>query len=264
MKHLSYLIAILIALVSLTSCEDGNVTKLKKEIAVANASCPVCLGIAGDLVSIKYYDKDNTVLLYYSVNEELSGGIFLKKNKGVMQKQFRLLFSNQESAEMLKDIVNAKAGVTIVYKAPSSGKTVKYSLPYEELKDIKNNPLSSQELNRMIIETKVEVENSRCPFKSDEGMVTAKVAIVDDYIVYYYEMDESMTDIKEMKRKQSQYKEYMAGELKKLRRDPTIQRELQMLVPLGMGYQYRYYGNKSKEYVDVIFTPEELAQHISR
>ena len=79
MNHLSYLIAILIALVSLTSCEDGNVTKLKKEVATANASCPVSLGIAGDLVSIKYYDKDNTVLLYYSVNEELSGGIFLDR-----------------------------------------------------------------------------------------------------------------------------------------------------------------------------------------
>ena len=181
MKHLAYIISVILLLITATSCEDGNVTKLKREVAVANASCPVSLGIAGDLVSIKYYDKDNTVLLYYSVNEELSGGIFLKKNKEVMQKQFRLLFSNPESAEMLKDIVNAKAGVTIVYKAPSTGKTVKYSLSYEELKEIKNNPLSSQELNRMIIETKVEVENSRCPFKSDEGMVTAKVAIVDDY-----------------------------------------------------------------------------------
>ena len=75
-------------------------------------------------------------------------------------------------------------------------------------------------------------------------------------------MDESMTDIKEMKRNQSQLKEYMAGELKKLRHDPMIQRELQMLVPLGMGYQYRYYGNKSKEYVDVIFTPEELSKYV--
>lgn len=239
-------------------------TKLKKELAVANVSCPVSLGIAGDLVSIKYYDKDNAVLLYYSVNEELSGGIFLKKNKEIMQKQFRLLFSNPEYTEILKDIVNAKAGVTIVYKAPSSGKTVRYSFPYEELKDIKNNPLTTQELNRMIMETKVEVENSRCPFKSDEGMITAKVAIVDDYIVYYYEMDEAFTDIRKLKRNQSQLKDYMAGELKNLRKDPSIQRELQMLVPLGMGYQYRYYGNKSKEYVDVIFTSEELSRYISR
>ena len=68
----------------MTSCEDANVTKLKKEVAVANASCPINMGIGGDLLSIKYQEKGNRVILYYSINENLGGALFLKKNKKII------------------------------------------------------------------------------------------------------------------------------------------------------------------------------------
>ena len=96
----------------------------------------------------------------------------------------------------------------------------------------------------------------------DEGMVQTKVSIVDDNVVYYYELDEDLYDIKTMKKMPVELKDGIREELKNLRRDPTIQRELQMLNSLGMGYMYRYYGKTSKDYVDVIFTPEELAVYM--
>jgi len=263
MKHLSFIATLLIALVSLTSCENGNITKLKKEVATANASCPINMGIGGDLLSIKYQEKENRVILYYSINEDLGGSMFLKRNRDKMQQQFRLSFSKSESQQMLKDIVNAKASLMMVYKAPTSGKTVKFELTYDELKDLRANPMSDSEIQRLTIENKIDVENSRCPFKSDEGMTTTKVALVDNFIVYYYEMDEELYNMKELKRQQSEVKENLEDALKSMRKDLTMQNELRMLVNQNIGYQYRYYGNKSKEYVDVIFTPEELAQHIS-
>ena len=77
-------------------------------------------------------------------------------------------------------------------------------------------------------------------------------------------MDESLFDMKEVKRHQNELKENVREALKSMRNDLTMQNELQMLVGQNIGYQYRYYGNKSKEYVDVIFTPEELSKYIRR
>lgn len=138
-----------------TSCEDRNVTNLKKQVKIANASCPINYGIGGDLLSIKYDEKGNQVLMYFSVNEDISGGIFLKENQENVKKQLRLSFSNNDAKQIVKDIVNAKAGITAIYKTPSTGKTVKISLSYAELKEIKDNPVSQDEVNRMIIENKV-------------------------------------------------------------------------------------------------------------
>lgn len=245
-----------------TSCEDRYVTNLKKQVKIANASCPINYGIGGDLLSMKYDEKGNQVLMYFSVNEDIAGGIFLKENQENVKKQLRLSFSNNEAKQIVKDIVNAKSGITAIYKTPSTGKTVKISLSYDELKDIKDNSMSQDEINRMMIQNKVAVDNARCPFQSDEGMITAKVAIVDDYIIYYYQLDEEIYDIKEMKRNQEIVKQTMADELKKMRKDPTMQRELRLITSLGMGYQYRYFGDKSKDYVDIIFIPEELRKYL--
>lgn len=262
MKRISFIISLVFIILTVTSCENGNITKLKKEIAVANASCPINMGIGGDLLSIKYQQKENRVIFYYSINEELGAGLFLKKNKEKLHQQFRLSFSKSESQQMLKDIVNAKASLMMIYKAPSSGKTVKFELPYDELKEMRANPMSDSEIQRLTIENKIEVENSRCPYKSDEGMVVTKVALVDDFIVWYYKMDEGLYDMKELKKYQSDLKDNVKEVLNYMRKDPTMQNELRMLVNQGVGYQYRYYGDKSKNYVDVIFTPEELSEYL--
>ena len=262
MKRIHLILTLIISILAITGCQNGNVAKLKKEIAVANASCPINMGIGGDLLSIKYQENENRVILYYSVNEELGGGLFLKKNKDKFHQQFRLSFSKSESQQMLKDIVNAKASLMIIYKAPSSGKTVKFELPYEELREMRTNPMSDSEIQILTIENKIDVENSRCPYKFDEGIVVTKVSLVDGYIVWYYEMDEDLYDIKELKKLQSELKENVRESLKGMRKDLTMQNELRMLVNQGVGYQYRYYGDKSKSFVDVIFTPEELSKYL--
>ncbi len=264
MKQLSVIAILLIALVSLTGCENENVKKLRHEIAVANASCPISYGIGGDLLSVKYQEKENNVLLYYSINEEYASHIFLKNNRDNMMKQFRLMLADREAQEMLKVIVNANAGITVILKTPSTGKTVKFSLSNEDLKEIENTPLSDMEIKRQALENKVAIENAGCPTKQDEGMSMTKVALVDDNLVYYCEIDEELVNFKEMKKSQSEMKDGIREYLIQSRRDPTMQKELQLITSLGMGFQYRYYGSKSKDYVDVIFTPEELSEYILR
>lgn len=261
MKRLYFIFSILLTVIVLISCENGNVKKLKKEITIANVSCPINMGSAGDLLSIKYQEKENRVIIYFSINEEVGNGIFLKKNKDKMKKQLQLLFSQNESNALLKDILNAQASVMVIYKAPSSGKTIKFELRYEELKNLQQNPLSNKEIERMIIDNKVDIENSTCPYKLEEGITTSKVAIVNNFIVYYYEMDENIFDINEIQRNQSEMKKMIVSGFKSMRNDPSFQRDLQLIISNHLGYQYRCYGNKSKAYVDIIFPPEELIKY---
>lgn len=262
MKKIIIIIGFVFSLLLLAGCVDGNKTKLKKEIAVANVDCPINMGIIGDLLSIKYQEKENRIIMYYSINEEVGGGVFLQKNKEKLHQQFRLSFSKSESQQMLKDIVNAKASVLMVYKAPSSGKTTKFELPYEELKELQTNPMSDHDIQRIMIVNKIDVENARCPYKSDEGMTTTKVALVDNFIVYYYEMDESLYDMEDIRRQASYLKEADESNLKNMNNDLYIQNELKLLVNQNIGYKYRYYGNKSKKYVDIDFTSDELSKYL--
>lgn len=262
MNRLLFSLTILLTTLLVTSCEDANITNLKKQVRLANVTCPINYGIGGDLLSIKYDEKGNQVLMYFSVNEDITGGVFLKENRQNVIKQFKLSLANKDATQIIKDIVNAKAGITAIYKTPSSGKTVTVTISYEELKDIQDKPLSQDDINRMTLENRVALENARCPFKTDDGMLIAKVTIVDNNVVYYYQLDEEYYNLKEMKRNQSEMKEAMISELKQLRKDPTMQKEIKLLTSLGMGYQYRYYGDKSKDYVDIIFTPDELINYI--
>lgn len=227
-----------------------------------NAVCPINYGSAGDLISIKYQEEHNTVLMYYSLNEEYSSHVFLKQNKNNMMKQFRLSLSNDNSRQMLKDMVNAKASLMIIYKSPSSGKSIKFTLPYDELKEIKEHPLSESEIMRMMLENSVAMQNSSLPKKYDNGIVLTKVSIVDYKLIYYYEMDENIYNLTDIKNSQAELEDDMKEDLIDMQTDRKVQQDLKTLNALNMGYMHRYYGNSSKKFVDVELSSDELSRYI--
>lgn len=262
MKRITFIFAILLSLIAMTSCEDANVTRLKKQVASLNALCPINAGVGGDFLSIKYNENDKNVYMYFASNEQFGSQFFLKENRENVLTNLKLMFQNEDSREMLKDIVNAKAGLVITYKLPSTGKTARFEIPYEDLKEMKNNPMSQHDRNMIIMQNKLANENNRCPYETEPGVKMVKVAMVDDNIVYYLQVDEDMFDFKQWKKSASEIKQMTADNFKELRRDPTMQSEFRLITSEGMGYHYRYYGNKSKDYFDVIFTAAELRNFI--
>lgn len=174
------------------------------------------------------------------------------------------MFQQETSREMLKDMVNAKAGLVLTYKLPSTGKTARFDIPYEELKEIKDNPMSEHDRNVIIMQNKIANENNRCPYEVEPGVKAVKAAIVDDNIVWYYQIDEDMYDFKAWKNASAEIRSNIATSLKELRHDPTMQSEIQLLTSEGMGYHYRYFGSKSKDYFDVVFTADDLTQYLSK
>ncbi len=251
MKRITFIFAILLSLIAMTSCENANVTKLKKQVASLNALCPINAGVGGDFLSIKYNENDKMSIC-------IGSQFFLKENRENVLTNLKLMFQNDDSREMLKDIVNAKAGLVITYKLPSTGKTARFEIPYEDLKEMDNNPMSQYDRNMIIMQNKLANENNRCPYETEPGVKMAKVAIVDDNIVYYLQVDEDMFDFKQWKNSAADIKQMRADNFKELRRDPTMQSEFRLITSEGMGYHYRYYGNKSKDYFDIIFTSDEL------
>lgn len=262
MNRIFLILFLFLSVLSFSSCEDTNVTKLKKEVVSLNALCPINAGVGGDFLSIKYNENDKNVYMYFASNEQFGSQFFLKENRENVLTNLKLMFQNDDSREMLKDIVNAKAGLVITYKLPSTGKTARFEIPYEDLKEMKNNPMSQHDRNMIIMQNKLANENNRCPYETEPGVKMAKVAIVDDNIVHYLQVDEDMFDFKQWKNSAADIKQMTADNFKELRNDPTMQSELRLITSEGMGYHYRYYGSKSKDYFDVIFTAEELRNFI--
>lgn len=217
-------------------------------------------GSAGDLISVKYDEKLNQVAFYWSLNEDLASIDFLKQSAEDVRNQLRLLFQENSARQMLKDIIRAEASLNIVYKSPSSGKTAQFLLSLEDLKDIQNAPLmSDQERLQMILSNQIKMENKRCPYKIDEGMRMTKVDLVNDNVVYYCELDEAFCDINQLKIAEAEVVKEIKNYIKEgLKNDPSLQRQIKMMIELGIGLQYRYYGNKSQQTYDVIMSSQEL------
>lgn len=261
MKRITLILFLLLSIIVMTACESAHekqIKKLKKEIAEVNAVCPINVGIAGDVISMKYDDKSNTVSVYYAVNEDISGHLFLNQNQENMKKQLRLLFSHKEGLPIIKDIVKAKASFSAKYKAISSGKTVEFTLPYAELKDMVDHPLADNEINRMILDNSVVMQNASLPSDIGDGMTVTKVEIVGDKVIYHTKLNEDLISVKLLKNKSKEFKMVLEEYFKSMREDQAFQRDFNMMYSLGLGYTCRYFGDKSKDSVDITFSADEL------
>lgn len=79
MKRITFIFAILLSLIAMTSCENANVTKLKKQVASLNALCPINAGVGGDFLSIKYNENDKMSICISPVMSSLVANFSLKK-----------------------------------------------------------------------------------------------------------------------------------------------------------------------------------------
>lgn len=264
MKSAFKILNILLFSILLFSCENGNVTKLRREVGKLNAICPISAGVAGDFLSIKYNEKEGIVYMYFASNEEYGSQFFLKESRENLRTNLKLMFQKDNYYQFLKDMVNAQASLILTYKIPSTGQSTSFKIPYEELKEIKNNPISPRERDRIILENQISIENARCPYEIEEGLKMIKNELVDDNIVFYIQVDEDIYNFKEWENSSNEIKDFTSQNFKDLKRDPTMQNHLKLLTSAGIGYHYRYFGSKTKKYVDVIFTPQELANYLPK
>ncbi|MBO7293961.1 MAG: hypothetical protein J6U65_00930, partial [Bacteroidaceae bacterium] len=112
-----------ILVMTLTSCEDLSVKKLKTVIHKVQSECPMNMGMLGDVLDVKYLDDSHEVKIYYNINEEIIDIDAFNKNQELVQNNLKLAFATGDSRNLSEMIVKAHAGLRVVYKNASSGKT---------------------------------------------------------------------------------------------------------------------------------------------
>ena len=261
MKFIAQILMIVGMLATLSGCGvDPNVIKLKKTVELLNSNCPVDIGVAGVFTSIEYNGQDMCVHMKFLNTEYASAG-FIGENKENARENLKLMFQTKELQEMLTELVDAKAGIVATYKLRDSMKALSIALSYEELKEIKDHPLSELERNKLLFKNKIEMDGRRCPYEMAKGIMMEKTELTDGYIVFHISVDEEVCNFGKMKLMSDELKDNIVRRLEVMSGDINLQNELRMMSSLGIGYHYKYIGSKSGDSVDVLIPEEDLAQY---
>lgn len=245
-----------ILVMTLTSCEDQSVKELKTVINKVQSECPMNMGMLGDVLDVKYLDDSHEVKIYYNINEEFIDIDAFNKNQELVQNNLKLAFATGDSRKLSEMIVKANAGLKVVYKNASSGRTCEVACSSEELKEMLARPLSETEIYEMIITNQVSMENARCPYAVEEGLMMQKVVDENGFIVYYADIDEDLYDISQLKHPEVMRE--MRSSVEEYFSEPMLERFITLLTSVNKGVIYRYVGNKSGETIDIVFTVDDL------
>lgn len=257
-KLLSSLSSIaIIVIVCITSCENENVKKLQQDVKAADRECPINMGYVGDLISIKYDKDDNEVDYYISLHDDMTIDA-MKTNKEMTQQMLKLSFLKDDSKELLNEITNANAGISVTYKSATTGKNLKVVITSQELKEIKNSTLTKREIDQLLLANQIAIENSNCPSSIDEGIELVKIYDDGNNIVIDCKIDETIYDMALLQSNRDSMKDNMQDIFK----DPSMKKTYKLVKSLNKGFVYHYYGDKSGKSCDIVFTNEEIAKNV--
>lgn len=208
---LSVLVAAIVAIAFSTSCESENTKELKIGVAVFDKQCPVNMGMVGDLLSVKYDEKKKEVQYYMSLNDDMVSLDLMKKNEKMARQTLKLAFSKNDANEFLEQMTKAGAGLSVTYKSASTGKTLNISFTPDELKQIKNNPITEKEISRLLLNNMLAITNAGCPEPISEGVEMEKAIEEGDNVIYVYRLDEEKCDISLVKGREKEMKNDIGG-----------------------------------------------------
>lgn len=256
----TFKISILFILVFFISSCGTSQQRLKKIVAEMNNECPVNLGLMGTMTKVLYNEEDNSVNLYFSVSNEFMSFEEMKQNQNIMINNMKLSTSREDNKILVEDIIKAGASYSIHFiNSLNPSEEMTFSLSNSEIKEQFENPLTEYEISSMMLANQLIIENSRCPYLVDEGMMMTNVRDIGNYLLYSCSLDEKLYDIDHMKTIDNDLKE----SLREYFSDPVMKRQIQILSNLNKGLQYEYYGNKSGKKVIVTFNPVELKEYLN-
>ena len=152
-------------------------------------------------------------------------------------------------------MISADASLLMTYKSRKTGDTFTLNLSDKELKEIYDNPVSEDEINRFLFESQIQMENDRCPYVISDGMEMTSVEDNGTYVVFNTKVDENHYNLDAFESMGPNFKEALREILKK---DLSINQEVKIMASQNRGLIYRYYGDRSHKKADVVFSVEEL------
>ena len=252
-KCINFVMFFIVAVV-MASCAGD--TALKQQIESGKKHCPMNLGMAGQLTSMSYNDKDHEVDFVITLNKQVTDIKDLEADPEVAKQSMRLALSKGDMNKLLKMMVDADASLKITYKNRGSKDDFSLTFPATDLKQIYDNPMEEKDVNKMLLDNQVKGERRRLPYSVDRGLKVTDIQDNGANLVYICEVDENLYEVDQMTEAKDELKENMKDMLK----DRTMRKQAEILASLDKGFEYQYVGKQSGKTVTVSFSAQELGE----
>lgn len=245
--------------VTLVGCIDSK-TKLKNEVNSANKSCPISMGVMGELSAFTYDEKENNVSIFFTLSEDFVDFNDLKGVEDSLLQSFKLSASKGSMQKITKEIIDAGASLTLVLTSSADpSQKVEVTLSLEDLKDSHSSTKTDAEINDELIANQIKMEMERVPYVVDEGMTMVKVTDDGKNINYFCEIDENLYDMDVISELKSEMKKEMSAAFD----DPAMKKFAENILSANRGIIYHYQGSQSGTDIIIVFTPSDLRSIIN-
>lgn len=255
MKKVLNLLLFVALTLSLAAC-GGNDRVLKAQIESGQKHCPMNLGIAGKLTSMTYDESSREVTFELSLNKQVMDVNDIKQYPEIARETIRLALSQGDMKKLVYMMADADASLKVIYKNKGSKDEYDITFSADEIKEIKNNPMTEEDTNRLLLQTQLKGEKARLPYKVADGLKMVDINDQGNTVVYTCEVNEDLYDVDDM----GNAKEELKEDMRKMLRDRTMRKQAEILSSLGKGFEYKYVGTTSGKTVNVVFTAEELGE----
>lgn len=231
------------------SCAES---KLKLVAEAANKSCPVSLGLVGEMTSITY--DGNTMEYLLTMDESFTDIDKLGANPEKMKETLMTWANNEKTREMFEMIIDAGASLSIVYRGKTSGKEARATLTSDELKQVLDSPVATAEEKLRLA---IEQTNMQMPMDTGTGVVITELVDKGDVVVYMakvadLEQLQALSGGVENVKNSQQMMFKMMG--------PAEKMFFNMIVDAGKSLGYIYYADGTDETIEVVHTNAELRE----
>ena len=256
MKLRKYIVILFLSAFMLhTGTANAQTSDLESIVQYLNDQMPMSLGMIGDMT--KATINKSYLELTVSVDESFINIKSLKANPELLKESMRQLFLNKDSGmDILKDeLIPANLGLKLTYIGKRSGNRVSAMMSSKELKELDESDEESDP--DALLDTQLRLTNAQLPNDLGNGMVNTKMVREGNYVVYYYECDESMYDIKQMQENIPSLKELIIHEIND-NSDPSIEILRQLCKNANVGVAFTYQGKTSRKKATIRIPSNEL------
>lgn len=253
MKKLINLILFTLIILGVTSCAKD--AALKAQVESGQKHCPMNMGMAGKLTSMKYDSDTHTVEFVLTLNKEFAEVKDLQASSDLARESMKLSLSTGDMKKLTDMMVEAEAGLQVTYKNRGSNDEFVLTFTPAELKAIADNPMSDEEKDKLLLANQIKSEMRRMPYKIDTGLTVTGIEDSGNALVYICKVDENEYDIDQMEASVAELKSNMISMLK----DVSMKGQVNLLSGLGKGFEYRYVGDTTGKTVVVTISAEELS-----
>ena len=228
-------------------------SKLQMIVEEGSKGCPMSLGDVGEITSVTF--EDNTVTYYYELNEQYTDVAALAADRQKMKQNMMTMLTspNANMQAMFKLVIEEDAKMRFVMHGKTSDATARITFDADELQEILDSDITPEE--RM--QTAIEQTNLQMPMNVADGMTITELRLIGNKVTYICIVDENKYNINLMKQNRAQMKQAILNAVSNM--GPVEKNFIQYIVDAGRDLAYRYQGNTSAEYIDVVVTNSELS-----